>query len=422
MSGNTGYFAAVLLLARALGPTDRGAVAFITVTALITAELANLGVTSATSVFAARSPSLRPILLTNVTLLGLLGATIAAVCIVTALELLPGVRPSGLSELSLVILALATVGAASNTAGYAFLQGCERFRAYSRVQASAPWVYAAALAIVDVTVGLTVVRATAIWAAVEGSAGALLLCAGAGETGWGRPSFAILRHAVRFGSRAWVGSLSHRLNARTDQIITGIISTEATLGVYAVAVNASEVLYYLPSAVAAALLPAVAAGDPATRIERTLRVYRSILLLTLVGIALAAALGPFALPLVFGIAYQPAVVPFLILLPSGIGFATMSLFTGSTLASLAPGVSSLGPLTALITQTTLDLILIPRAGASGAATAATVALLAGGGVALVLYRSRFPFDWGRLRPRLEDVGTMRSLARRLLRARTAVTM
>ena len=246
-----------------------------------------------------------------------------------------------------------------------------------------------------------------------------LLSAGASETGWTRPDMGVLRDSVRFGARAWIGSLSHLLNARTDQIITGIISTEAVLGIYAVAVNASEVLYYLPSAVVTALLPAVAAAEPATRLERTLRAYRAILLLTLALIVVAAALGPLLLPLAFGEAYRPAVVPFLLLLPSAIGFATMSVFTGSSLASLAPGRSSLGPLAALVCQTTLDLVLIPRAGASGASIAASVALLVGGAVAVVLYRSRFPFAWALLRPRSGDLNTIRSLARKLLR-RTAV--
>lgn len=415
ISGNTGYFFAVLLLARALGPTDRGTVAFITTTALVTSQLANLGVTSATSVFAARSPSLRPALLANITLVTLAGATTAGLCVVALLALVPGLRPDGIGASALALLALGTIATAGAAAGYAFLQGCDRFRPYSYIQASLPWGYAAALAVVEVIAGLTVVDALAIWTAVQAVAAVALLSAAASETGWTRPDMGVLRDSVRFGARAWIGSLSRLLNARTDQIIIGIISTEAVLGVYAVSVNASEVLYYLPSAVATALLPAIAAAEPATRLERTLRVYRAILLLTLAMIVVAAALGPLLLPLVFGDAYRPAVVPFLLLLPSAVGFATMSVFAGSSLASLAPGRSSLGPLAALVCQTTLDFVLIPPAGASGAAIAASVALLVGGAVAVFLYRSRFPFAWGLLRPRLGDLNTIRSLAQRLLR-------
>ena len=372
--------------------------------------------------FAARSPALRPALLANITLVTLVGAAIVGLCVVALVAFVPGLRPHGIGAGALALLALGTVASASAAAGYAFLQGCGRFRPYSYVQASLPWGYAAALAVVDLTAGLTIVRALAIWTAVEAVAGVALLWAGASETGWSRPDVAVLRDSVRFGARAWIGSLSQLLNARTDQIIIGIISTEAVLGVYAVAVNASEVLYYLPSAVVTALLPAVAAADPATRLERTLRVYRATLLLTLALIVVAAALGPLLLPLVFGDAYRPAVVPFLLLLPSAIGFATMSVFTGSSLASLAPGRSSLGPLAALVCQTTLDLVLIPLAGASGASIAASVALLVGGAVAVLLYRSRFPFAWALLPPRSGDLNTIRSLARRLLHRATVAPL
>jgi O-antigen/teichoic acid export membrane protein len=43
VAGNAGYFVSVLLLARGLEPADRGAVAFVTVSALVIAALAGLG-------------------------------------------------------------------------------------------------------------------------------------------------------------------------------------------------------------------------------------------------------------------------------------------------------------------------------------------------------------------------------------------
>jgi O-antigen/teichoic acid export membrane protein len=413
--GNAGYFAAMLLLARALGPSGRGTVAFITVTALVTSQLANVGVTEATRVMAARSPPLRPALLANVTLAAPASAAVVGVCIAALLALVPGIRPAGTGGVVLVILVVATTGAASSVAGYAFLQGTGRFRPYARVQAGSAWAYAAALAVLHLTVGLTVNLALVAWAGAQGLSGLTLLAIAALDTGVARPDLGLLRESVRFGVRAWIGSLSRLLNARTDQVITGFISTEATLGIYAVAVNSGELVYYLASAATTALLPAVAASDPTVRVERTLRAYRALVLLTLMAMIVAATLGPVLLPLVFGQAYRPAVGPFLILIPSAIGFATQGLFSQAALASFAPGRSSVGPLVALMTQTALDLVLIPRSGASGAALAATAALIVGGAVSVSVYRSCFPFAWRALLPRLRDVGELRDLARRLFR-------
>jgi O-antigen/teichoic acid export membrane protein len=413
--GNAGYFVAMLLVARGLGPTGRGTVAFITVTALVTSQLANLGVTEATRVMTASASSPRPVLLANIALAAPASAAVAGSCIAALLDLVPGVQPAGTGGVVLVILIVATTAAASAAAGYAFLQGTSDFRPYARVQAGSAWVYAAALAVIQLTVGLTVNRAAVTWAGAMGLSGLMLLAAAARDTGVARPDLGLLRESVRFGIRAWIGSLSRLMNARTDQIITGLISTEATLGIYAVAVNSGELVYYLASATATALVPAVAASDPTFRVERTLRAYRALMLLTLTGIFVGAALGPVLLPLVFGHAYRPAVGPFLILLPSAIGFATQGLFSQAALASFAPGRSSVGPLVTLVTQTALDLVLIPTSGASGAAIAATVALIVGGAVSVSMYRSRFPFAWRALLPRLRDLAELRNLAQRLLR-------
>ena len=80
---------------------------------------------------------------------------------------------------------------------------------------------------------------------------------------------------VGFGVRAWVGGLSHFLNARTDQILTALLAGEATLGIYAVAVNASEVLFYLPSGGRRRLLPPSLATRVATASGRCVSFARS---------------------------------------------------------------------------------------------------------------------------------------------------
>src|ERR1044072_2160537 len=63
--GNAGLFAAIVPVTRELGPTGRGTLAFITVSAIVCATLARFGVTEATTVRCAQAPQLRPVLLSN---------------------------------------------------------------------------------------------------------------------------------------------------------------------------------------------------------------------------------------------------------------------------------------------------------------------------------------------------------------------
>ena len=65
----------------------------------------------------------------------------------------------------------------------------------------------------------------------------------------------------------------------------------------------------------------------------------------------------------------------------------------------------------LVVGIALDLVLIPRYGASGAAAAASAAFLAGGFAALIVFRRRNPFAWrALLLPRRSDLAVFRALA------------
>jgi O-antigen/teichoic acid export membrane protein len=327
------------------------------------------------------------------------------------------VRPPGIEGLQLAVLAAATLATALVTAGYSYLQGCSRFRPYGLVQSTASWFYAVMLAAAWVASDLTATSAAVIWVVSQTLPGFVLARECRRGIGLGRPSLVLLLESWRFGVRAWIGGLSHFLNARTDQILTALLASQATLGVYAVAVNASEVLFYLPSAVASALLPAVAREAPGAA-TRTLPVFRAVTLLTAAAVAVAAAAGPVLVPVVFGETYSGAVDPFLWLLPSAFGFVASATFSSALVASNAPGLSSLGPLVSLVSGIALDLVLIPAHGAAGAAAAASAALLAGGAAAAAAYQSQTGFRWRELIPRVRDLRTLRLLARRALRART----
>lgn len=401
--GNAGYFVAALLLARSLGPEGRGAMAFIIVAALLIPRLARIGVAEATAIFAAQRPADRPVLLANLAVFPTAAALVAAAAVTAGLLLLGESRPAGLGPTELLALALGAVTTALFDAGSVFLVGCRRFRERAVIGATAPWLYALLLAATAYAFGLTVTGAAFIWIAAHAVGALAVLSAAARGIGFGRPDRRLLSESVRFGLRAWVGTLSGQLNFRGDQILMGFITARANLGIYAVAVNVSEILLYLPLAVSEALVPFLAASGPHERTERTLRTFRILVMSTAASIVAAALLGPPLMPLVFGDAFEGSVAPFLWLLPGALGFATLRVFSNALAASSLPGRSSLGPLVSLVVAIVLDLLLIPRLGASGAAMAASAAFLAGGTTALALYRSRTRFQWRDLVPRARDV-------------------
>jgi O-antigen/teichoic acid export membrane protein len=420
IAGNAGFFAAVLILARALGPTGRGTIAFITVAALVAARLAGIGIGEATAVFVARRPEARGALLANVVVFMLGSALLASAVACGALVALGDDRPAGVGPPELAILAGATLISALGESGYFFLLGADRLRPLALITATASWVYPLLLLVLWSTVGLTVLRAAIAWTAAESIRASAYLGQSLRGTTLARVHPGLIAEAVRFGSRAWVGSLARFLNFRTDQILMGFLASEAALGVYAVAVNSSEVLLYLPAAMATALLPAAARAEAGLRTEQALGTFRSAAVVTGAAALAAAILGPLLLPVVFGAPFEASVAPFLWLLPGALGFAATAVFSSALMAGSSPGLSSVGPLVSLVLGLALDVVLIPRFGASGAAAAASAAFLVGGSAAVVVFRRRNPFAWRLLfLPRRSDLTVFRALARPLRAARSS---
>jgi O-antigen/teichoic acid export membrane protein len=412
--GNAGLLMAVVPIARELGPTGRGTVAFITVTAIIAATLARLGVTEATTVFCARRPAQRPALLTNLLLSVSAAALVAAVVVCGTLELVPRLRPPGIGNAELAVLAGAMFASGLADAGYMFVLGCSRFRLHALVTATAAWLYAGSMWLLAITGEITVVHATLIWVASQAAKAAVLLIASVRAEGLARPEPRLLRESLAFGVRAWIGTLSTAFNERLDQILVALLASETVLGIYATAVNAFDVLLYLAAAAATAMVPLVARADPALRTGRVLAAFRAVTLVTAGGIAVAAAAGPELIRLVFGAGFHDSAAPFLWLLPGALGFAALALFSSALVASSAPGRSSAGALVSLLLGTALDFVLVPPLGASGAAIAASAGLLAGGALSLVLYRRLSPFALRALvMPELGDADLLRALAQPL---------
>lgn len=410
---SAGYFGAAVVLAHLLHPAERGDVAFITVTALVLSTASRVGFDDTTSVFAASQPERRPTLLANAFGIGTVTSTVVGGAAVLVFLALPEIRPARVDRADLLLLALGGIASSVAICGCGYLIGCQRFLSWSLVGIATSWGYAALLIALSVVTTVDVTRAATAWTLSQALGALVAVIAAVRVAGIRRPSAGLLRMTMPFAFRAWVGSFSSFLNARLDQTIMGLISTERSLGIYAVAVNAGEIALYLPGAVATALLPVIAASPPEERLAQTTRVARALLLLTLATVLAAAVLGFILIPLVFGSSYSDSVVPFLWLLPGAVGYVGLRVFSSALLAAGSPARSSMGSAAALLVGVALDFGLIPVFGADGAAIAATAAFVAGGVFAVVVHRRTTGCPWRELMPRMSDVRLIAGLVRRV---------
>lgn len=188
------------------------------------------------------------------------------------------------------------------------------------------------------------------------------------------PSIALARRVCSYGARAQIGGVLSLLNLRLDFVLLGALAGPVVLGTYAIASKFAELLRLLPLALTYVLYPKFAAQDATEAAARARALMPKTGLLTAaaaVPLAFAAAL----LPMVYGEAFRAAVVPTYILLFGLAGEGLSSVGTAFLYGAGRPGLNSLGIGAGVVVTVVLDLALIPRFGAVGAALASSAAYL-----------------------------------------------
>ena len=127
---------------------------------------------------------------------------------------------------------------------------------------------------------------------------------------------------------AGIGQLAHLLHDGP---------TWGELGLYAVAVNAGEVLLYLPNAVGSAIVPNLVKTGRDELEETSMRAFRMVFAVTTVAVIGAAVTGALLIPVVFGSKFEGSITPFLLLLPGAWGYAAQKVFSSSLTGLGQPG-------------------------------------------------------------------------------------
>jgi O-antigen/teichoic acid export membrane protein len=233
--------------------------------------------------------------------------------------------------------------------------------------------------IAAIVVGLALadlVVAVEAWRRVSRRLGWRRLGLARGDHGWwGRPDTTLARQVASYGLRGQVGGLITLLNLRLDFAILGAMAGPAVLGAYAVASKYAELLRLPGTALTWVFYPRLAGLGETEAAATARRMIRP----TLIGIAAAAfpvaLLTSPVMRLLYGAQFGAAVTPARVLLAGMVlagasGVASAYLYGRGT-----PGLNSIVLGTGLVITVVLDVLLIPRFGASGAAVASTAAYL-----------------------------------------------
>jgi O-antigen/teichoic acid export membrane protein len=414
----------VLIVARALGPSGRGDVAFLIAVGLLTSHLASMSVHEANANLAGSEPAVRSRLGTNSVLFALALGAAAMLVVVTVVALFPAV--GGEVDRALLWVALTVVPVFVLKNYLSFLVRAD----YGFAVANIAWVVGpvcgvAVNGLLALTGVITVGLAIVVWVGGQVAGTVILACYVARHVGFGPPDLALARRTLRFGLRAHLGRLMEVGNYRVDQWFLGAIAGSRELGLYSIAVAWAEVLFYLPGVLGLVQRPDLVRANAREAARLAAKVCRVALLLAVAAALALVVAAPLLCVTVFGEPFAGSVDDLRVLALGAFGIALLELLKNALLAQRRALAASAAVAVAFSLTVVLDLILIPSYGGLGAAIA-TAAAYTGGGVAVALIFTRAlggrlgelvpgPGDVVWLMRRLRALAAMRAPVREVVR-------
>jgi O-antigen/teichoic acid export membrane protein len=368
---------ATVLVARIGGPTLVGAFTLLRVLPGLAGVLASAGLPGAAPYFLAGSGRTDGRVRMALGVLTVAGATVASA---GWLVLTPVLHRLFFSEWDVSLTAAAALAVFTQlfvSVGKALLQGVGDMRgANAAIAAEEAAFLPVYLAVLPFGHGFGGLLVALVLADVVVALGIAVRLARSGFfSRWSRPALRLMRQICGYGMRGQLGGMLSLLNLRLDVAILGALAGPAVLGVYAVASKYAELLRLPGLAVTYVLYPIFAGQDEAVVAARTRALFGKAAALTvLTAIPLALAAGTL-LPMLYGRAFTGATVPAWILIAGLLGEGVAGLVTAYLYGIGRPGVNSLAMGAGVLVTVVLDLLLIPRHGAVGAAIASAVAYL-----------------------------------------------
>jgi O-antigen/teichoic acid export membrane protein len=367
-------FVATILLARGLGPSDRGLLALMLYVAELAVAVAGIGLPYAVVYFASRPRPPRGALLGN----SFAFAAVLAAVFVPGFwlfhERIADAFSRGAGGTAWVLAGVLIPLSFLDWSTHNQLFGLLRFGLLNALIVASRLASLATIVVLITILGHGV--SGGVWASIVAAcvmiAGSLAVILPVARPRLDRGLF---RAMAGYGSRVQVGWIFQILNYRVDVLVVQFFYPLANVGYYVVAQVVAELSLTVASAFqtsVTALIPHYE-GAEADQERTTVASVRHQGILTLASVLATAVGGPLLILYAYGPEFRSALTPMLILLPGMLFLGLGVVVAGDLRGRGRPGLSStIAGATAVVTLA-LDFALIPPFGITGAAVASDLA-------------------------------------------------
>ncbi len=362
-----------VITARLLGPHDRGLFTVLLLMPQTLVNFAKMGVAQANVYYIRRRGASVSTVASNSLVLSLIVSVIlVAVCWLARPWVLDPFTKGARG--TLVIVALSAIPFVMIESYFlSILQAVENFRAYNLQS-----IYKAIFSFLTIAVALLALNGR-LWAALFSQ---LLVTIGANiwllyqvrqlapfglkwDGGLGRGM-------LEFGIKSYFQTLAAHLHYRIDVYLIAYFLDPTQVAFYSIAVNITNPILQIPDAVGTVIFPKLAGSSDADAHARTAVTCRHTLFTTILAALFYAGIGSQALTIFYGDRYAPAIRPMILMLPGIIMISLYQILTRNFTSRNRQQVNIVAAGIALGVNFTLNVILIPRFGISGAAVSTAI--------------------------------------------------
>jgi len=364
-----------IILARSLGPSDRGVVAAAMLWPTLLASIGGLGIAEGVTFFSGRESNGQSTVLTSGLALGAVQTIVLLLLGVLVLPLLLGGKAAVLSAAVFYLLIIPLYPLTLYP--LSLLQGRMNLGAFNVARLSVHVAYTAFLVALWTQKAVTVRSALAASLVATAITAILSFWLIGHRRYWvWRVAAGEIRALIAFGAKLHLGNVATIIASKLDIVVLSIFASAQALGIYVVATAVGTVVGLVPAAIAMVLYPRFVRLSTADRQVTLSRLF-------LIGIAVTLSAGPLMvialphlIPFIFGGAFGSAVPVAGVLV---VGYLIRG-YNGMLVAMLRgagrPLRASTGEMIGLILFAVCLPVLTRRFGSVGTATSLTIAAAA----------------------------------------------
>jgi O-antigen/teichoic acid export membrane protein len=366
--------ATTILTARLLGPSGRGQLSVLTLTATIALVAGELGLGQAVIYFIG-TKKLSPKEAASSTLFFqiLVGAAISGILLLVT-SLLSDTVYAGIPQIYVWLMIALVPFLLIKMSQQCVIQGLYKIPLYNILRTLYPAIFLILLLLLVSVVGWDLKGAVVAWIVGQMVAFIIAVLAVTKEKGLGVSGVnrGALKNLLSFGIKSYGGNFLKYMQYRVDILIVAFFLPPAEVGYYTIATMIAEGVWQIPGAIQTVLLPRIASLDKADARRWTPIICRQTILLTAIACCVLFFVANAIIPFIFGQEYLPSISPFVILLPGILILAIWKILHVDLIAQGFPLTYSFTAVVSAVTMIVLDLIFIPRWGIKGAALACTI--------------------------------------------------